>query len=369
MKNILIYAFLVILFAGCTPEQNEQENASSEYIEITEEQFQSENMKIGSPEKTVMEERIKFTGQIVSKADGLAKISAPIAGIVTKISGYTGQNVNSGSLILSVGGNSLIELQQEFAESSAKIGKLKADFERNEKLFKENIATESEFLTAESEYKTEMARNRALALKLELIGCDIAAVKSGKYILEYKVKSPIAGQISQLNATIGQYVSSETEIAEVVNKAKSELQLTFYESDFPKIKQGQKVIFAGLNSDEFSAHGAITRIGSKLTENSNTLEGFASISEESKANFAVNRPIHGEVIISSDTVTAIPATALIEQDKSYYIIKLAKKSGSTYSFEKHKVKLGKVNKINAELLDFDSNAVILINGLENILVE
>ncbi len=369
MNQLYTASFLLFFLVACknkTPEQQEQTN---DYIEITKDQIHSQNMKIGSPKKTLIEERILFSGKIISTIDGAVKVNAPVEGVVKQINVYQGQTVKNNDPLLKIGGMSLIELQQKFATSSAKMNQLKTNYERAKKLYDEDIKTENEFMLAESEYMSELASYKALVLELQQIGLNISKIENGDYVSTYTIKSPITGQISGLNVLPGQYINSETEIAEIVNKNKVELQLSFFENDYPKLKLGQTVFFNNLSNSNFSEKATITRIGSKLSTNSNTLECYASISNETKKAFAINQIVHGEVIVASDSVLAIPKLSVLSQENNNYIITITLKNENSYQLKKQKVEIGKSDKENVELLDIDKNILILLSGFENIAID
>ena len=355
-----------MLFLSCKNEQSEQQESVSNYIEITKEQFLSENMTIGTPEKIVLEERVYFTGKIVPTVNGIAKINAPVEGIVTEINIFNGQNIQVNEPILEIGGNALMELQQEFAISSSKIKQLQSNYERAKSLYNENIKTENEYLLAESAYKSELATYTLLKHRLQQIGLNISNIDKGNYALSYSIKSPIRGQVSQLNVLLGQYINRENEIAEVVNKNKAELQLSFFENDVSKIARGQKVVFGSMNNNGFDGVGVISRTGIILNPKSNTIDCYAAIDKARSAYFTVNQLVNGEVIVATDSVIALPQNAVLSSGNKKYVVLIAGENEKGYQLKITEVKTGKSDKNNIELIDFNTDKIILLNGAQSI---
>jgi cobalt-zinc-cadmium efflux system membrane fusion protein len=359
----------MLFCAACKNEKNIQATPENDYIEITKEQFLSENMMVGTPQKIRIEEGIPFSGKIISAKDGIAKISASIEGLVSEVMVNQGQSVERNAPLFKIGGNAFIQLQQEFASSAAKINQLKANYERAKMLYGEDIKTENEFMLAESEYLSERATYNALALKLQQIGLDVSIIKQGVYVSDYTITSPISGQLNKLNVLPGQYVNRETELAEIVNINKAELQLSFYEKDVRKIKQGQVVYFNSLMHSEFNAKAVLTRVGLKLSDTSNALECYASINNDSAKLFAINQMVHGQVIVAADSVWAVPRTAIVSQGDDNYMITVVQETGDVYQFVKQKVKIGKSDKDNVELPDVDNHIRLCLKGVENMVME
>ena len=359
----------MILFS-CQSKTTEQDEVDNNTIEISKAQFLSENMSVGTAIKMEMEEKISFSGKIVSISNaGLVKISAPVEGIVMDINVQAGQELNANNTILKIGGSALIDLQQELAISSAKMKQLKANFNRAKQLFDENINTENDYLIAESNYKSELANYSGLKLKLENIGLNISNIENGKYASTYNIKTPIAGQVSQINCSKGQFISAEHEIAEVVNKDKIELKLSLFEKDFAKISKGQIVVFRSINDTKQNSNATISRIGNTLNSKSNTFDCYATIDKNNTASYAINHLVSGEVIIASDSAFAVPQTAVLSAGNKKYVFVVLSDDEHGYRFEKADVKTGKVDKNFIELIDFSADKLILLNGTYNIGLE
>ena len=367
MKSLYVIILLMLTFSACKEKNPATEEQVNTAIELSKEQFSSEKIELGFIRKMLLEKRVHFSGKVVSTMDGLVIISSPIEGIVEEVEVYKGQSIDQNAAIVKIGGTALIELQKDFATSSAKIDQLKSFYERAKKLFEENINTENEFLSAKREYISALAENKALALKLKQIGVDTQYVNRGEFTPYFILRSPIAGQISQLSVFKGQHVIPETDIAEVVNKHKSELQLSLFENDFPRIKVGQTVYLSNLNSRNFDSKASITRIGSILSSNSNTLACYASFSDDSYTNFVINQMIHGEVLVDSDSIWAVPIQALVSQGNENFVLALEKETETAYQFKKINVKVGRRDQTKIELLNFDRNIQIVWRGADIIL--
>ncbi len=366
MNRLYIVICMMLFFASCKNDKSGEQENPNNYVEVTKVKFKQGKMQLGTLEKKTIQELIHFSGKIIPTIDGLAKISAPVEGVVEKVMVYSEQEVKANTSLLTIGGNALIELQQEYAASSAKIKQLQANYERVKKLFDANIKTENEFMLAQSEYLSELAKNKALKLRLKQINIDPSKVKEGDYSLTYTIKSPISGQINLLNVLPGQYLKPEVEIAEIVDKNKSEIQLTFYESDFSKIKLGQTVFFSSLNNSELSSEAKITRIGSMLNGTSNILECYAKISKDSFDGFVINQMIHGEVVVALDSVWAVPRCAIINEGDYNYVLATAEETKNGYKLEKRKVEIGKSDRENIEILNLDKNTLILLTDAEGV---
>ncbi len=369
MKNNhkIYFIFIVLAFISCKHEVNKEIQVDENLIEISKQQFQSENMAIGKAEKTEIKEKITFTGKIVPTSKGIAKISVPVPGKITSTYVKDGEYIEAQAPILSIGGSELIDLQHAFASTAAKIEQLKPYYEKVKQLFDEAIKTENEYLLAESNYKVELAKYKALEIKLQNIGLNLTDIKNGKYASSYSLKSPISGQASDIKLVRGQQVNTDTEILEIIDHNKSELKISLFEKDYEKTKVGQKVEFWGFDNKMPKSLATIDRMSAKLNSNSNTIDGYASIAVRANT-YAINQIVNGEIITSSDTVFAIPATAILTTGNNHYVLIKKLEDKSHFLFEKKKISLGKSSGDAIEVFDLIDEE-ILIKGTYNISLE
>jgi cobalt-zinc-cadmium efflux system membrane fusion protein len=367
MKNIYLIINILTLLAvvSCKHEAKNEPQTDESIVEISKEQFLAENMELGMVVQTEIKEKVAFTGKIIPKISGVAKISVPVSGKIISVNIKEGQHINANEILLKVGGSELIDLQQAFASSSAKIKHLKSDYDKAKQLFEENIKTESEYMLAESNYKVEWANYSALKAKLQNIGLNLKNIEKGEYASQYSIKSPIAGQVSEMNIVSGQHVSSETEIVEIIDNNKIELHLTIFEKDFSKMLIGQIVQFWAIDNSTSKSLAKISRIGGKL--NTNTIDCFASISDRTNT-YAINQIVNGEITVSSDSVPAIYKNAVFTIGNNHYILIKKSEVENKYKFEKKKIRTGKSSGDYIELLEMVDEE-ILMNGTYNISIE
>lgn len=355
---------LIMALVSCQPKVNDETPTENNLIEISKAQFEAENMELGSVQKAAIKQTVAFTGKIVPLNDGIAKISVPIPGKILSVEVRDGEYVAANKTLIKLGGNEVIDLQMEFAASSAKLNQLRSDYEKAKQLFDENIRTETEFLLAESNYKVELANHSALKVKLQNIGLNLSHIQKGEYASYYRIKAPISGKVSELKVVRGQYVNTDTEIMEITDNNKVELHLTLFEKDLPKIEVGQEVQFRGIENNTSLSMATISRIGGKLNTGSNTIDCFASIGQR-KNTYAHNQMVNGSIIIASDTVTAVPQTAVFTIGENHYVLVRRSEDSNSYWMEKKKISIGKTSDNFVELLNKMEDE-ILIRGTYHI---
>jgi len=370
MKKYIIVAFvlsMVIISCKSNPEQTNDKD--SEPIVITKAQFESEKMEIGEPLLHPFTEVIYFTGIIIPSVDGQSQISLPIPGIINKIYTKPGEIISRGSAMFEVSGHEFVDLQKDFAESSAIVSRLKSDYERAKELFGENIATQKDFMYAESNYLAENAKYMALKIKLKSMGLDVSKIEKADFYSSYTIKSPMGGFVSSIHATMGQYIEPQQNIAVIIDDNSFQIKLSVFEKNSNKIKTGQAAVFY-LNGNKSAQYKAnINLVGKNIMPESKSVECYAAIGNVKSINIVNNQFVEGEVYTAVDSVLSVPETAIINSENDAYVLIYEKEANSIYYFKKIKISTGRKANTYVELTEKLPTSKLLINGVCNIQVE
>ena len=366
----ILFAFMILV--SCKSKKSETTETietKSDLIEISKAQFQSELMEFGELELIPFSDVIHFTGTVSPSATGIAHISLPATGIIDKIFCTPGSLVRKGQVLFEVSGNEFIDMQRDFAESSAKLMQLKSNFEIVKDLFNDNVGTQKELILAESVYKSENAKNTALKIKLEKIGLDVSKIENGFFYSSYTLKAPIKGYVTSINVTIGQYVEQQLIIVEIIDVEQFQLKLSIFEKEINKLQIGQEIEFylAG-NKNEINK-AKLKVVGRNMNNNSKAIDCYAEIEDLKNLKSVGNQFAEGNIIVGIDSVFALPETALLKSEEENYVLSLQKETDESYFFNKVEVKSGSKNKGFVELIDKPALNKLLVKGAYNIQIE
>ncbi|HRQ31252.1 MAG TPA: efflux RND transporter periplasmic adaptor subunit, partial [Saprospiraceae bacterium] len=290
MRNIKYFLLILSLGVGSLLSCNNKTapaEAESGFIEVTTKQFNTDEMQLGTMETVTFEKTVKCNGRIIAPPDGQAQASSPVSGMIKKILCSTGQMVTLNQALVEISGNEIIDLQRDFAESSAQLKKLKSEYVRSKALFQDKIMTEKEFIAAESDYKTTLARFNGLKLKVETLGFSTAKIENGDYYTSYFVKSPIRGFVQEIKVNVGGFIDPHTPLAEITDPQKFQLELSVFGKDINSLRKGQIVRYKTVDESDWK-QAVIQTIGIAVQEDSKTIECIASFSANQKSLTFVN---------------------------------------------------------------------------------
>jgi len=368
-KKSAVYILIAIAFIACNGSKTTENHISTSekdenFLEVTDDQFQSSNMKLGDLQLQNFSETIKTNGFIDVPPSDRAMVSAIMGGYVKISHLLIGEKVKKGQLLLTLENPDFIEIQQNYLEIYEKLNFLKNEYERQKTLFNEKITSEKNYLKAESDYKSALANFNGLEQKLQLLNINPLNVKEGKFTSVIPVYSPIDGSITQVYASVGKFMDESNVLLEIINDTHKHLELVIFEKDVLKVKANQRITFNLPESSEISYDAEVHLIGTSIDKKNRTVKVHGHMETELQS-FLVGMFVEAEIITNTTTKMALQNSAVLEESDKYYVMVLKEKIEKNYNFEKIQIIIGTKNEDFTEILtplELLKNKQILING-------
>ena len=366
-KYLAYSGIALLIMVSCRNSQGPAEEAS-DLIKITSEQFATDSMQLGNIETMIFESIVKCNGTIIPLPDGMAKVNAPISGMIKTINGYNGQLVGKNQPLIEITGNEVIDIQKNFAEAAANFKRSENEYKRIKSLYEEKVTAEKEFIIAESAYKSAKAEFNGLKLKIEAIGLSASKIENGDFYSSFWVKAPIQGFVSSLTTSIGSFIDPQATLLEITDPDNLQVRLSVFADNISNVKKGQAVRLKPVNSMDL-CFATISSIGISVDEDSKSIDCYALFNDKSGAVLIANLFVESEIITSTDTVYALPSDAVTKTATGHVILVMQQQDENNYYFKKVEVKTGRMNKGYTEIPDIPADGKILVRGGYNIVVE
>ena len=334
----LLFSLALVLFGSCgdTKKAATENKTSDPLIQVTQAQFKQGKMLLGSFEEKAFPKTIAANGTIDVPPENRAVVNASMGGYIKKTPLIIGHTVTKGQLLLTIENPAFIVLQQQYMEVNAQLAYLKAAYQRQTQMKAENISSQKSFLKAESEYQTAVARHISLDKQLRMLNISPKSVRQGNMSAIARIYAPIAGSITKVNVTKGSYVSPATEILEIIDNDHIHLELSVYEKDIMKVKEGQKIEFNIPEASSETYTATVHLIGTTIEQNRTVkVHGHPKVTSEN--NFLTGMFVEANIITESTIAKAIPNEAIIEIDDVAYVLILDKKDENNYFFKQIEV--------------------------------
>lgn len=370
--NSIKYIFLAGALAlfSCKNDSKTQDQASTitedahdDQIEVTNAQFNYSKMELNTLKLEEFSNTVQSTGIINVPLQNRAVVSAFSGGYIKKLPLLVGTKVNKGELLVTLENPEFINIQQNYLEAAEQLRYLKSEYDRQRSLFEENITSQKNFLKAESDYKTTLAKSNSLEKNLEMLNIQPQAVLNGNIVSQVNIYSPINGYITDVLVQTGVYVSPADKIIELINTDHLHLELRVFEKDLMQLSKGQEVFFKVPEASNKTFTGKLNLVGANIDPSTRMAVLQAHINDIEKENFSVGMFIEANIVTNSEKKEALPEDAVVELDGKNYVLVLESQDANGYTFHPMEVEIDKTfNGFTSFKTKIDPNATLLTKG-------
>jgi len=205
---------------------------------------------IDTVDLTDFEHFVEIQGSIES--DDYANIASEVPGRIIELKIEEGDYVRKNQLVAKV---NLEELNKQKAEVETQLDLAKETYERQKRLWEQNIGSEIQYL---------QAKNTVERLEKTLETLDYQMTKSDIY-------APISGEIEELYLKAGEYAAPGTPIARILNVNNVKVVADVPENYLRNIKLGERVTIR-VPALDYETTAPITQIGSTVDPSNRTFE-------------------------------------------------------------------------------------------------
>ena len=373
MKHLYIIIISMLLVAcgnNKTKEQLEETPKDTDDLVISKQQFEGEQMALGTISEHDFNVIIKASGVIDVPTTNQSNVSTFVGGYVTKTPLLIGDEVKKGQFLVSLESTEYIEIQQQYMELAQQLNYLKSEFTRQNTLFDEKITSEKNFLKSESDYKSTLARYNGLKKKLQMMNINPASVENGTITSSINLYAPIDGFVTKVHVSNGTYVSPADVILEIIDTDHIHLELSVFEKDILKIKKDQKIDFKIPEASDSIYKAEVHLVGTTIDPISRRVTVHGHMDDD-HTGFIVGMFAEAEIIIGSSKGMALPKTAIIQVENDYFALVVESETANEYHVKKVKLNIGLQTEDVVEILNAESlkGKKIVVNGTYMLLNE
>ena len=235
-------------------------------------------------EETAAETTLKLTGEVQLDLARVVEVASIGSGRVERIDKILGDEVKASTVLAVIQSSEFGGAQAEFLTSKAKLDLARATFEREDKLHKQQISSEADFLAASNAFKAAQATMVASTKNLQLFGLSEAQVESfarqqtngtfGQLVLA----APIDGIITKQNIVRGRLVGSTDTLYTIADLSQVWVWCDVYERDLAALYERMALdqpTIADIRVSAFPKEvfkGIVDMIGSEVNHETRTVK-------------------------------------------------------------------------------------------------
>ena len=275
-------------------------------------------------ESTTFEHQIQVRGTVMSRTN--VYLSAETMGLLTKMNVVEGQSVNKGQVLATIDAE---QLERTIDEVKNQLEYATTIFEKRDRLWKKNIGTEVDYLTA---------KNNKESLEKQLATLNTQMSKT-------KIVAPFAGSIEEVSVKAGEVVQPGSPIAFLVSNRDMYINAQVSEAYLGKFSIGDAVEIEIPSMNE-TVMSNIISIGNVIDRSSRTFTIEVKLPSDIK-NMKVNIVSIVELTdYKSENAVVIPSRIVQEDVEGNYVYVLDKDMKAN----KVHVKLGLSHNNQSEVL-------------------
>jgi cobalt-zinc-cadmium efflux system membrane fusion protein len=348
MKSLYILVFYCSAFflISCNSEKSNNndnqnaevsETATSDSLSLDSAQMKVSDINVGKMELHVMGKSVSVNGSVDALNSYQASVSIPFGGQVNRLLVTPGCNVKRGQTIAFISNPLFLDIQQQYLEAKYKLEFSNSNYQRQKSLFSKDASSKKNMEQSFSDYQTLLSQKKMLAQKLLLIGFSPDNLLPSSISRMVALKSPMSGTVNSVNVTIGQTVSDNEPLVNIVDSRHLILKLSVFEKDITSLAKGQKVIFRVNGSD--SIFNAVVFSILPLQDADKSYKVYAAVTRNAYA-LKLGMYVNAKVITEPMSVYSLPDGAVVSYGGKDYVFVQTVSTSNKFSFRLVQVKKG-----------------------------
>jgi len=193
-----------------------------------------------------LEVTVEIPGEVQVNGDHMAHVAPRVAGVAREVLVSLGDTVRAGQLLAVLESRELADAKAFYLAATEREGLANATFRREERLWKNKVSSEQDYLDASNGLAEARIVLRAARQKLHALGFDEEAVEriSEQPDIEftrYRVTAPFRGEVIERHITMGETISAGDPVFTVADLSTVWIDLSVYQKDLASVKAGQHV--------------------------------------------------------------------------------------------------------------------------------
>ncbi|HHT9106949.1 MAG TPA: efflux RND transporter periplasmic adaptor subunit, partial [Candidatus Wujingus californicus] len=246
-------------------------------VELTPEAVQNTGIGIETAGPAQIKTVIELPGEIELNADKVVHVVPRVSGVVTEVYKNLGDAVRHGEVIAVLDSRELAELKSAYIASIKRVELARLTFERKERLWKEKISSEKDYLASrqalvEEEINLQTVKQKLLALGLSQTDMDTVSNKTDRSLTRYEVHALFDGMVIEKHISVGESIKEDADIFVLADLSTVWVEVTVYAKDLNVIKVGQNVTVKS-EALNLKTAGTLTYLGPLVGEQTRTAQG------------------------------------------------------------------------------------------------
>ena len=264
-------------------EHGDERPEEDRYLKLPPEVIETLNLKTAPVELRDLGGEIKTTAVIEPDQTRIAHVSPRISGRTIDINALLGDHVRKGEALAEFDSIELGQAKADYLKAKANIQVARANYMREDRLYKKQISSEKEYLDAKGEFMRSEAELNTARETLRLLGLKDREINNltwgrGEHSpSHFPLLAPFEGTVIEKHIVLGELIKPEDKPYTIADLSRLWIQLDVYEKDLGWLSTGKEVTIKVDSFPDAQFKGTITYISDILDQSTRTAKARVEI--------------------------------------------------------------------------------------------
>ncbi|RMF53121.1 MAG: efflux RND transporter periplasmic adaptor subunit [Bacteroidetes bacterium] len=237
-SRLFTFSFSLALVSCTSSGYPPEEKLSSDTLLLSEAQERGAQLEWQALRLDTVWEEVRLVGRTVILAHAQAQVHSRVPGFIEGIFVREGQYVQAGQVLFRLYSSQVVDLERQYGEARQRYLAAMRRAAQQESLRASQLTSLAEVATAQAELRQAQSQLQAIETQLRLVGVQPDTL--GR-LPEVVLRAPISGYVTQVTASMGQYILPEQPLAHIANPHDLHADLYISERELGWIKPGLEV--------------------------------------------------------------------------------------------------------------------------------
>lgn len=298
------------------PAAHEEKDGHGEekVVRLSDTEIKEFRIKIGKAGPGKIEVQLSLPGEVTANADRLVHVVPRVSGVVREVRKNIGDFVRAGDVMAVLESRELADIKANFLAAQEREKLARANFTREETLWKKKISAEQDYLEARRAHAEALIELRSSEQKLHAVGFTDANLsrlpdQPEMDYTKYVLTAPSTGTIIKKHIARGEVLKEDSEAFVIADLSSVWVNINVYQKDMVFIRKGQQVMISA-GHEIPDATGVISYVEPSVGEQTRT--GVARVVLPNvKGQWRPGLFITARLMVKeTEVLVAVPRTAL-----------------------------------------------------------
>ncbi|HEY9277474.1 MAG TPA: efflux RND transporter periplasmic adaptor subunit [Methylotenera sp.] len=249
-----------------TSENGSTENKAGE-IQLSVEEIQQSGVKVSAIQPEKIADQLILSANITANQDRIAFVAPRVEGRLIKVTANLGDQVKAGQSLAVVDSIQIGEARAEYHHAQSELKLAEANFQRTDKLYKDEIVPQRQWLEAKNAYERAQTSARESADHLHIL-----AGSSDTGISTFVITAPFSGVVIEKDAVMGELSKPEGKLFTIADLSTVWIEADVSEKDLGKLAIGSPATVTVSSFPDELFKGKVSYISSIFDKQTRTVK-------------------------------------------------------------------------------------------------